>query len=236
MSDVTAGGSTLDAGVLEVIDARAGYGPVEAVHGVSLRIMPGSVVALLGRNGAGKSTLLRAIAGVVPLTSGSIRFGGRDLTHYTTFQRADAGIALVPDEANMFGGMSVAENLAVFGGGAPIEPALRVFPELERLMERRAGTLSGGERQMVALSRVLVKPSPVVLLDEVSRGLSPAATARMSDAIWGLSGPERVVVIVEQFLHDVLRLADTVYVLRRGEISFAGEPAELSAAYAGSYD
>lgn len=215
---------------LDLQAVRAGYGPVETIHGIDLRIAPGSTVALLGRNGAGKSTLLRAMAGLIPVRSGRIRWDGRDITGLTAARRAAAGIAFVPDGTNLFETMSVSDNLALFAQDRPFDPAFDVFPELRALMDRRAGTLSGGERQMVALCRVLLRPSPIVLLDEPSRGLSPAAVARITDAIAAIAGSDRLVVIVEQFLHDALRLADTVYVLRRGEIAFAGEPAELVAA------
>ena len=214
--------------LLEVVDGRAGYGPVEVLHGVTVRFPPGSVVALLGRNGAGKSTLLRVLAGTLGLRSGVVRWRGRDITRVPAYARAADGLALVPDEHNVFADMSVRENLELFAAGGSVDAALEVFPELGARLDQRAGTLSGGERQMVALSRVMLRPAGAILLDEVSRGLSPGVVARLADAVAGLAGPDRVVVIVEQYLHDVLRLADTVYVLRRGEIAFAGEPSELS--------
>lgn len=226
-SGPTVGGGPRRTGGLELRGIRSGYGPVETVHGIDLFLPAGSTVALLGRNGAGKSTLLRTIAGLVPVRSGSISWEGRDLTGLTAFQRAAAGITLVPDGRNVFETMTVADNLAVFGERNGIEVVLDVFPELGPLLDRPAATLSGGERQMVALAHVLLRPSPVVLLDEPSRGLSPAAVARITDAIARIAAADRLVVIVEQFLHDALRLADTVYVMRRGEIAFAGEPAEL---------
>lgn len=213
--------------LLELDGVRAGYGPVEALHGVTMSLPFGSTVGVLGRNGAGKSTLLRTVAGLLRVRSGSIRWRGRDITGLSASRRADAGITLVPDRGGVFGSMTVAENLAVFGRSAPFDAALEVFPELEPLLDQRAATLSGGERQMVALSHVLLRPSPVVLLDEPSRGLSPAAVARISAAIAHIAVSERLVVVVEQYLADVLRLADTVYVMRRGEIAFAGEPGEL---------
>jgi len=214
--------------VLELRDVRAGHGAVEALHGVSLRLPMGSTVAVLGRNGAGKSTLLGAIAGLVRVRSGSIRWRGRDLGALSAARRAAAGITLVPDRHNVFESMTVEENLAVFAGGGPTDAAHEVFPELAGMADRRAGTLSGGERQMVALSHVLLRPSPVVLLDEPSRGLAPAAVARISHAIEAIADSDRLVVIVEQYLHDVLRLADLAVVLRRGEVAFAGPPAELA--------
>jgi branched-chain amino acid transport system ATP-binding protein len=214
--------------LLELVDVRAGYGPVEVLHGVTLGFPPGSVVALLGRNGAGKSTLLRVLAGTLALRSGVVRWRGRDITRMPAYARAADGLALVPDEHSVFTDLSVRENLELFASGGEVDPALEVFPELGARLDQRAGTLSGGERQMVALSRVMLRPAGAILLDEVSRGLSPGVVVRLSDAIAGLAGSDRVVVIVEQYLQDVLRLADTVYVLRRGEVAFAGEPSELS--------
>jgi len=195
---------------------------------VSARFPAGAIVALLGRNGAGKSTLLRVLAGTMPLESGSVRWDGRDVSGWSAFDRAARGLTLVPDEGNVFGALSVRDNLRVFAGDGSTDAALVAFPELDPLLDQRAATLSGGERQMLALSRAVLRPGRVVLLDEVSRGLSPAVVPRLSEAIRKLADPARVVVIVEQYLHDVLQLADVVYVLRRGEIAFAGEPAELA--------
>jgi len=214
---------------LSLVDAHAGYGSVEVLHGVTMDFPSGSVVALMGRNGAGKSTVLRCLAGLIPLWSGALRWDGREVTHRSAYQRSTAGLTLVPDEHGLFPGLTVGENLDLFARDQSPEPALGVFPELEDLMDRRAGTLSGGEQQMLALSRALVRPGHVVLLDEVSRGLSPAVTARCYGALRRLAAPDRVLVIVEQYLGEVLRLADVVYVLTRGEITFAGEPAELRA-------
>ena len=213
---------------VELVGARASFGPIEVLHGVSARFPAGAIVALLGRNGAGKSTLLRVLAGTMPLESGSVRWDGRDVSGWSAFDRAARGLTLVPDEGNVFGALSVRDNLRVFAGDGSTDAALVAFPELDPLLDQRAATLSGGERQMLALSRAVLRPGRVVLLDEVSRGLSPAVVPRLSEAIRKLADPARVVVIVEQYLHDVLQLADVVYVLRRGEIAFAGEPAELA--------
>jgi branched-chain amino acid transport system ATP-binding protein len=127
----------------------------------------------------------------------------------------------------VFPALTVRENLVLFARGGPIDPALDAFPEIRRFLDRRAGTLSGGERQMVALSHALLRPAQLLLFDEVSRGLSPAVTARFYDRVVSLTSPRRTNVIVEQYLDDALRVADLVYVLRRGEIAFVGEPNEL---------
>jgi len=218
----------MKAGIL-VENARAGYGPIEVLHGLSMSFPAGSTVAVLGRNGAGKSTLLRALAGIVRLTSGSVRWNDVDIANLDPYERAVKGMTLVPADNNVFGTLSVRENLEVFAAGNPLDPAMTAFPELERLLDQRGATLSGGERQMLALSRAVLRPGPVILLDEVSRGLSPIVVARLADIIGGLARSDRTIVMVEQYLHDALRLADIVYVLRRGEVVFSGEPNELVA-------
>jgi branched-chain amino acid transport system ATP-binding protein len=212
---------------LEIRGARAGYGQVEALHGVDLTIPDGTTVAIIGRNASGKSTLLRCIAGLVPLRGGSMRWGGDDLAKASAYERASMGIVLVPEQRNVFPGLTVRENLQLFARGTPLDPAFATFPELEPLAERLAGTLSGGERQMVALSHALLRPAHLLLFDEVSRGLAPAIVGRFYDRIVALTAPGRTNVIVEQYLDDALRVADLVYLLRRGEVAFAGEPSEL---------
>lgn len=207
-----------------------GSGAIEVLHGVNMSFPVGSIVALLGRNGSGKSTVLGALAGIVPVRSGTIHWGARDITHLTTSERAARGLTLVPEQHNVFAAMTVEENLQVFAADQPLDPAYAAFPELEGLGQHRAATLSGGERQMLAVCRALLRPGGVILFDEVSSGLSPGVVSRLSEVIGELRGPDRVVVVVEQFLQDVMRLADFAYVLRRGEVSFAGETFELSEA------
>jgi branched-chain amino acid transport system ATP-binding protein len=214
---------------IDVEHLRAGYGSVEALHDVTLHFPLGSVVALLGRNGAGKSTLLRVIAGTVAASAGRVSWKGNDITRLPAHERAGAGLTVVPDGANVFADMSVAENLAVFGHGASTEPAYAVFPELVGKEGQRAGTLSGGERQMLALSRLLLAPGDALLLDEVSSGLSVGAIGRLYAVIAELATPRRTIVVVEQYQPDVVRRADVIYALARGEVAWAGEPGELRA-------
>jgi branched-chain amino acid transport system ATP-binding protein len=134
---------------------------------------------------------------------------------------------MVPDEYGSFGSLTVEENLRLFGADGDLSPALDVFPALEALHDRVVRTLSGGEQQMVALSRALLRPGRAVLLDEASRGLAPAVVERLYTALRALVTPHRCVVVVEQYVREALDVADLVYVLRRGEVVFAGEPAEL---------
>lgn len=213
---------------IDVWNVRAGYGAVEALHDVTMRFPLGSVVGLLGRNGAGKSTLMRAIAGTVPITSGQIRWQGRDITRLAPHERAGSGLTVIPDGTNVFLDMSVQENLAVFGHGASVAPVYAAFPELEGKAEQRASTLSGGERQMLALARLLLKAGDALLLDEASTGLSVGAIDRLYEVIAELATPQRTVVIVEQYLPDIIRHADLIYVLARGKVAWLGEPSELS--------
>lgn len=214
---------------LALVGVRAGYGRVEVLHGVDLALPAGAIVALAGRNAAGKSSILRTIAGTLRARSGQIVWFGTDVSRLSAAERARRGMVFVPDEGAVFTELTVAENLRLFAGRAAIAPLLATFPELDPLLDRAAGVLSGGERQMLALSRALLRPGAVTLLDEVTRGLAPPAVARLHDAIRSLVSPERTVVVVEQSLQDALDLADIVYVVRRGEVSFAGEPNELVA-------
>lgn len=213
---------------IDVVGMRAGYGAVEALHDVTLSFPLGSIVALMGRNGAGKSSLLRAVAGTIAVASGRVTWRGRDITRLAPYQRVAAGFTVVPDGLNVFPGLSVAENLSLFGHGAPADPVYAVFPELVGTGERRASTLSGGERQMLALGRLLLRPGAALLLDEVSNGLSVGAIERLYGVIGDLATPDRVIIVVEQYQPDILRRADLVYVLSRGELAWAGEPSELT--------
>ena len=212
---------------LALVGAHAGYGPVEALHGVTIDIPAASLVGVLGRNGAGKSTAVRALAGTVAVREGAVYWQEHDVTKWSAYDRAMAGLTMVPDEYGVFGSLTVEENLTLFSGDDGVDRALAVFPELGALLERTAGALSGGEQQMLAVSRALLRPGRVVLLDEASRGLAPAAVRRLYDALAELVAQGRAVVVVEQYAREVLARADVVYVLRRGDVAFAGEPAEL---------
>lgn len=220
---------------LELRGVRAGYGQVEVLHGVSLAVPAGRVVALLGPNGAGKTTALRLAAGLLPVRSGEVRLDGRPLGRLGADARARAGITLVPEGRGVFAGLSVAENLAVALDRLPPrarpggrERALAAFPRLADRLAQRAGTLSGGEQQMLALARALVAPSRVLLLDEISMGLAPRLVEQLFAAVAELREQGRTIVVVEQYLSYALRFADIVYVLSRGEVAFAGEPWEIA--------
>ncbi|WP_329319651.1 ABC transporter ATP-binding protein [Streptomyces sp. NBC_01262] len=213
--------------------ARVRYGPLEVLHGVDLAVPAGTATVLLGRNGAGRTTVLRALAGAVRLTGGQVLWRGRDVTALPAHRRARLGLAFVPDRRPVFGSLTVAENLALFAGedrahGADA-PALEAFPALRPLLARRAGTLSGGEQRMLAVSRALLgPPSRLVLLDEPGLGLSPAAATRTYEVLAALCAQgARTVVVAEQRLPEALRpVTAVVHELRRGSVVFSGEPGE----------
>jgi len=213
---------------LELRGARAGYGPVEALHGVDLVLASGRLTAVLGPNGAGKTTLLSVLAGLVPLRSGSLAWQGKDVTHGTAADRVRAGMLMVPEGRGTFPGLSVQENLRVFARGGDPEAALLAFPVLGERLSQRAGSLSGGEQQMLAMSRTLLQRPRVLLLDELSSGLAPQVAAQLLALARQLADEGMTVVLVEQYVDEALAIADHVHVLERGSVVFSGEPGELA--------
>ncbi|MER7488848.1 ATP-binding cassette domain-containing protein [Streptomyces sp. NPDC126497] len=204
-------------------DARVRHGPLEALHGVTLAAPGPGLTVLLGRNGSGRTTALRALAGDLPLSGGSVVWDGRDVTGVPAYERARRGLCLVPERGAVFGSLTVRENLALTGPGPA--RALDAYPRLGPLLERRAGTLSGGERRMLALCRALSPRARVVLVDEPAQGMSPAVAARTYALLAGL---DACVVLAEQRLPPALYGRPAfVYVLRRGTVVFAGEAGEL---------
>ena len=209
--------------MLELTDVRVAYGPVQALRGVTLRVAPGEVVGLIGPNGAGKTSTLRAVLGLVPVSSGTISLDGRDLGRLRTPARIRAGLALVPQGRQLFGGLSVADNLRAGSWlrgarGRPLD-LLENFPELHGQLRQQAATLSGGEQQMVALARGLASQPSCMLLDEPSMGLSPLMVGRVADAIGALVRERNLsVLLVDQGVGLVARLADRGYVMVHGEI------------------
>jgi branched-chain amino acid transport system ATP-binding protein len=214
---------------LSLRDVRASYGPVEVLHGVSLDVPHGALTTLLGPNGAGKSTLLSVVAGLLPIRSGEIRWNGAVINDVAPHDRASAGLVFVPDRRGVFPDLSVRDNLEVFAGSRHgWDIATDTFPVLADRLDQLAGLLSGGEQQMLAMSRALLRTPKLLMLDEISLGLSPRVIRQLFDVVADLARKGTTVILVEQHLSDALRLADVVYVLRRGRIAFAGEPAELS--------
>jgi len=224
-------------GALELTDVHAGYGRIEVLHGVSLQVPAGSVVALLGPNGVGKTTTLRAISGTIPVSSGAIRLDGRRIDNRRPSAIAARGLRLVPEGRGVFPNLTVRDNLRVAHRCAAkdvagpwdewLEDIGTTFPRLVQRLDQLAGSLSGGEQQMLAVCRALVGGSEVVLFDELSMGLAPMVVAELFDRVAALRDAGRTIVLVEQHLTYALQLADLCYVLAKGRVVWAGEPGEL---------
>ena len=213
---------------LELRGVRAGYGPVEALHGVDLVVGSGLLTALLGPNGAGKTTLLSVLAGLVPLRAGSLVWQGKDVSQSSAAERVRRGMLLVPEGRGTFPGLPVQENLRVFARGGDPAAALEAFPVLADRLQQLAGSLSGGEQQMLAMSRALLQRPTVLLLDELSAGLAPQVAAQLLALARRLADEGTTVVLVEQYAHEAVAIADHVHVLGRGSVVFSGEPGELA--------
>jgi branched-chain amino acid transport system ATP-binding protein len=222
---------------LELDSVIAGYGRVEVLHGVSLSVPQGAVVALLGPNGAGKTTTLRAISGSVVPSKGVIRLHGRRINGRSTSGIARRGVALIPEGRGIFPSLSVRDNIEIavrsFSGSSigqrrsGFDKIVSTFPRLGERLTQAAGTLSGGEQQMLALSRALVCEPRVLMMDEISMGLAPIVVDQLFDAVAVLREQGTTILLVEQYLTHALQLADICYVMSKGEVAFVGEPAEL---------
>jgi len=221
--------------VLEIEDLHAGYGDLDVLHGITLRVADGETVALLGANGAGKTTLLRAISRLHPVRAGGIRWDGRDLLAEPPHRLPALGIAHVPDGRGVLRALTVKENLEL-GAYIPaarahrresLERVLALFPILAERRRQPAGTLSGGEQQMLAIGRALMLRPRLLILDEPSLGLAPKVASRIFDVIERIRGSETAVLLVEQNLHRALAIADRGYVLETGRIALAGSSADL---------
>jgi branched-chain amino acid transport system ATP-binding protein len=215
--------------LLEIIGLDAGYGPAQVLFGVSLSLGAGEVVALLGRNGAGKSTLIKAAMGLVPPRAGAVRFAGRDIAGQPSWRIARAGLGYVPEERRVFPDLTVAENLAVGrrppreGQQAWTEARLfALFPPLAPLAQRLAGSLSGGEQQMLSIARTLAGNPRAVLLDEPAEGLAPVVLEPLAEAILDMAGGGVAVLVAEQNLDFAAAVADRAVLLARGSVAFDG--------------
>jgi branched-chain amino acid transport system ATP-binding protein len=234
----------MSAPLLELDDVHARYGEISVLHGVSLSVAAGQVVALLGPNGAGKTTALKVAAGVHPASSGRLVLAGRDVTRADPRDLARAGVCLIPEGRGVFPNLSVRDNLLMmtFTGRSRAEieeVAYSRFPVLAKRAAQQAGTLSGGEQQMLALARGLATDPAVLLLDELSMGLAPLVVAELYERVAEIARTGVAVLVVEQFAAAVLGIADHAAVLVRGRIERQGRPdaglrSELSALYMGS--
>ena len=208
------------------------YGDTQVLFDVSLKIAPGEVVALLGPNGAGKTTTLRSVLGLTPARSGNVRFNGRDVTRLTTHEIARMGLGWVPDDRRIFPTLTVARNLAIARKKTAFRAwhereCFEIFSALEHLMHRECENLSGGEMQMVAISRALLGAPGLVLFDEPSQGLAPKVVQDVMKTITRLKQEGISVLVVEQNVQSALAVADRVYVMNRGCIVHEGPAAEL---------
>ncbi|MBS0560304.1 MAG: ABC transporter ATP-binding protein [Proteobacteria bacterium] len=235
--------------VLDAEDIRVAYGGVEAVLGVSLSVARGSIATVIGPNGAGKTTLLGALMGVLP-ARGRVRFNGASVNHLGVEARAEAGMALVPESRALFATMSVEDNLRLGGfrlrragraaARARLDAVLALFPRLSERRRQAAGTLSGGERQMLAMGRALMGEPALLMLDEPSLGLAPLIVRDIFATIARLRAEGVAILLVEQNARAALEIADHGYVLENGAVTAAGGSRELArdprviAAYLGS--
>ena len=220
--------------MLEVTGLTAGYGPVRVLHGVDFRAAPGQVTCLMGRNGVGKSTFLKCLMGLVPASSGTILLNGLPLQGLPAHEVPKRGLAHVPQGRRLFGPLTVAENLAIGGlvqgnDKDTLHRVLTLFPRLRERLSQTAQTLSGGEQQMLAIARALCLAPEVLLLDEPAEGLQPSMIALIEDAVRQLKAQGVAVVLVEQRVDAVLKLADHVAFMVAGRVEEARDVAGLTA-------
>ncbi len=222
---------------LELEDVRAGYGRIEVLHGLTLSVPKGAVVALLGPNGVGKTTTLKAVSGTLPVASGAIRLDGRRIDNRRPSAIARRGLVTVPEGRGIFPALSVRDNLHVAhrsaaSAAAPtwgewLDSIVGTFPRLGERLDQTAGSMSGGEQQMLAVCRALVGDPSVIMFDELSMGLAPLVVASLFERVAALRDEGRTIVLVEQHLTYALDLADICYVVSKGRVVWAGEPGEL---------
>ena len=226
--------------ILELRDIRAGYGPIEVVHGISLQVAAGAVVALLGPNGGGKTTLLNVCAGTLPPNGGEVWFNGQLITSVSADGRARRGICTVPEGRGIFPNLTVRENLLMATQvGVPMDhienATFTQFPKLTDKRKQLAGTLSGGEQQMLALARAFATDPKILLLDELSLGLAPIVVTELYDKVRELVSGGLSILLVEQFARTALPIADAAAVVLQGVIAYEGSPAEMEEALSASY-
>lgn len=222
--------------MLQVEDVSVSYGPVQVLFDVSLEVGPGEIVALLGTNGAGKTTVLRAVSGVLPVTSGRIVFDGEDITGRSPRDIVESGLIQLPGGRGVFPGMTVRENLEVggyvFGRDTArrreaIEQVLEEFPILRERLDQQAGTMSGGQQQMLSLAKSMVPEPRLLLVDELSLGLAPVIVEDLLDILRRYVTRGVSVVVVEQHVDLALSIAERAYFMERGQVRFDGPADEL---------
>lgn len=225
--------------MLSITNLHAGYGKVEVLHGISVEVPKGKVVTLIGSNGAGKTTTMRAVSGMIAPTAGKVTLGGKDVTGLESYRIAKLGLAHSPEGRRVFGTMSVTDNLRLgafprYTGARPkgdiasdLERAMEYFPRLKERRNQLAGTLSGGEQQMLAMARAMMLNPDVFLLDEPSMGLAPILVQEVFRIIERLRSEGVTMLLVEQFAAAALQVADYGYVLENGRVTIQGDAAKL---------
>ena len=218
--------------ILELLEIRAAYGQIEVLHGIDVSVEPGKVLAVLGPNGAGKTTLVRVISGLLRPTHGRVIIAGTDVTGVRGDALARAGLCVIQEGRGIFPRLTVEEHLrlAMPKRGGP-ELLARVYEQFPRLAERQrqvAGTLSGGEQQMLALSRALIWNPPLLIIDELSMGLAPRVVELLYETVQALAARGTTIVVIEQFAHDILGFADQAVVLQHGLVVRTDTPASIA--------
>jgi branched-chain amino acid transport system ATP-binding protein len=221
--------------LLELKELRVAYGGIQAVKGIDLRVAHGELVCLIGANGAGKTTTLKGITGLQPVKSGSIHYAGEDITGRPAFQLVRKGLSMVPEGRGVFGALTIEENLAMgayarndrSGVRRDLERVFELFPRLKERHRQTAGTLSGGEQQMLAMARALMSQPKLLLLDEPSMGLAPLMVQKVFETVLTISGEGVTILLIEQNAKLALEVASRGYVMESGEITLHGEAKRL---------
>lgn len=219
--------------LLELDGVVVDYGTIRALHGVDLRVPEGSVVALLGANGAGKTTTLGVVSGAVAPSAGTVHFDGRRVDGSPPHRLTRQGVCLIPEGRGVFPRLTVRENLAMFTGrllDGHLDAVTESFPVLGQRLDQQAGTLSGGEQQMLALSRALLCRPRLLAIDEISMGLAPKVVEQLFGRVRSLAASGMTILLVEQYVREALALADFVYVLAKGRVVLVAEADDVDEA------
>jgi branched-chain amino acid transport system ATP-binding protein len=218
--------------ILELLEIRAAYGQIEVLHGIDVSVEPGKVLAVLGPNGAGKTTLVRVISGLLRPTQGRVIIAGTDVTGVRGDALARAGLCVIQEGRSIFPRLTVEEHLRLAmprrGGSQLLTRVYEQFPRLAERQRQVAGTLSGGEQQMLALSRALIWNPPLLIIDELSMGLAPRVVELLYKTVQDLAAQGTTIVVIEQFAHDILGFADQAVVLQHGRVVRTDTPASIA--------
>jgi branched-chain amino acid transport system ATP-binding protein len=218
--------------VLEIENLHAGYGPSQVLFDLSMKVEGGEIVSIIGRNGVGKTSTIKAIMGLIDIVSGSIRFDSTEISRLPTYKRGRLGIAYVPDDRGIFGNVTTAENLRIplighkMKEGDNLELVFSLFPILKERWHQKAGTLSGGEQQMLTIARGLVVRPKLLMLDEISEGLAPEVIINCSSVFRRLK-LETAILLAEQDVRVALEISDRVYIMLNGSVAFHGTVSQV---------